>query len=106
MDYVDYLNEKGLCEYIVDGAYIRGLKIPHSNMITSEIWKRQRLWIVIKGDFTYWTDKIRKRIKAPYIGYAPYGESVNIYSHEDTEIYAITGTDVLQLNLMSEDQII
>ena len=73
MDYVDLINKEGLSEHIVNNAYIRRLKVKHSNIITSRIWKHERLWIVIEGDFIYKTTKEQGRIKAPYVGLAPYG---------------------------------
>ena len=103
---MDDSNELGLSEFIVDGSYIRGLFIKHSMIIKSEVWCKQRLWIVSSGDFTYHTTKERRRIKAPYVGLAPYGESVTIFTHEDTQIYAITGVDNSMLENIKDEVIL
>ena len=103
---MDDINEKGLSEYIVNGAYVRGLKIDHGVIIKSELWRNERLWILVQGDITISTSKVRKRIKAPYTELAPYGEPVTIFAHENTIMYAVTGTKTDELLNMREEQII
>lgn len=105
MDIADLINLEGLQQFIVDGAYIRSLTIKPGMVITSELWKKERLWIILEGDFTYTTYKEERRIKAPFVGLAPFGQVVNILTHEKTTIIAVTGTKAKLLEHVKEDVI-
>jgi hypothetical protein len=88
---MDEVNQEGLTEYFVDGAYIRELIIPKGQTIVSELWNRDRLWVITYGDVTITTELGRQRITGPYIGMAPFGSRVALYTHEETQWLAITG---------------
>lgn len=88
---MDEINEKGLNEYFVDGAYIRTLFIPAGVTIVSKLWKKERLWIIVYGEVTFLTEMGRRRVKAPLIEMAPFGTKVALYAHQDTLWCAITG---------------
>jgi len=90
---VDEINEKGLTEYFVEGAYIRQLFIPAGTTIVSKLWNRERLWVITEGDVSVVSETGKQRIKAPYIGMAPFGSKVALYAHEDTMWLAITGAE-------------
>lgn len=88
---MDKINDEGLTEYFVDGAYIRQLLIPKDTTIVSRLWTQERLWVIISGDVTVTSELGRHRYIAPYIGMAPFGTKVALYAHEDTLWLAITG---------------
>lgn len=90
---MDDINDEGLTEYFVDGAYVRTLLIPKGVTIVSTLWKKERLWIIASGDVTFTTELGTRRVKAPFVEMAPYGTKVALYAHEDTLWCAITGTD-------------
>ena len=87
------LNDKGLTEYFVEGAYIRSLLIPAGMTIVSRLWNRERLWIIVSGDVTFTTELGRRRVKAPLVEMAPFGTKVALHAHEDTLWIAVTGAD-------------
>lgn len=89
----DLLNRNGLSEHFVDGAYIRQLFIPKDTTIVSELWKKDRFWIISEGEVEILTELGKERIIAPFYGLAPYGTRVALYTLKDTMWFAITGVD-------------
>jgi len=88
---MDDINNKGLKEHFIEGAYIRELFIPKGTTIVSKLWNRARFWIIASGDVTFITELGKKRVKGPYTQVAPFGSKVALYTHEDTLWFAITG---------------
>ncbi len=86
----DQINE-GLQEFIVGGAYTRVLHIPADTTIVSELWKKDRLWIIISGVVGVKSEEGDMLIEAPYIGKAPYGSRIALYAQTDVLWAAITG---------------
>lgn len=85
------LNDNGLKEYFVEGAYVRELFIPKGTFIVSKIWNKERMWIIATGEVTFTTEMGTQRIRAPFTKIVPLGSKVAIYAHEDTLWFAITG---------------
>jgi NADPH-dependent 2,4-dienoyl-CoA reductase/sulfur reductase-like enzyme len=103
---MDEINEKGLEEHFVGGAYIRGLRIPKGEIIISKLWTKERFWIITEGEVSVTTELWTKRIKAPYTAIAPYGTRVALYAHEETMWYAITGgtdKDTIEDEIFTKD---
>jgi hypothetical protein len=90
---MDDIDEKGLTEHFVNGAYIRQLMIPKDTTMVSELWDRERFWIISEGEVEVLTELGKQRIKAPYYGMAPFGSRVALYALEDTMWFAITGVE-------------
>ena len=90
---MEAINDNGLQEYFIGGAYTRSLLIPEGTAIVSKLWKKERLWIIATGEVTFTTEIGTQRVKAPYVAKAPYGSKVALYAHEDTLWFAITGAD-------------
>lgn len=88
---MDKINENGLVEHFVGGAYIRQLFIPAGHAIVSQLWNKDRFWIIVSGKVTITSEAGRETITAPYYGLAPFGSRVALYTHEDTLWFAITG---------------
>lgn len=88
---MDEINESGLKEYFVGGSYVRELFIPKDCTIVSQIWNKERMWIIATGEVTFTTEMGTKRVKAPYTEIVPHGSKVALYTHEDTLWFAITG---------------
>lgn len=86
------VNKDGLKEYFADGSYIRELLIPKDITVVSQIWKKERMWIIATGEVTFTTELGTKRVKAPYTEVVPAGIKVALYTHEDTLWFAITGS--------------
>jgi hypothetical protein len=97
------LNDNGLKEYIVGGAYIRELFMPAGMFIVSRIWKQSRFWIVPFGEMTFTTEMGTQRIAGPYRGELLPGSKAAIYTHQDTLIFAITGTKSQHLSEMEDE---
>jgi len=89
----DKINQEGLTEYFVGGAYTRSLFIPKDTAIVSGLWKKERLWVIVHGEVSFTTELGTKRVRGPYIAKAPYGTKVALYAHEDTLWLAITGAE-------------
>ena len=102
---MDEINEKGLSEYIIGGAYTRILDVPAGVTIVSELWKSERLWIIISGEVLIKTEQGDKHIVAPYIAEAPYGSKVALYAITDTKWAAITGVKTEELEEIKEEVI-
>jgi hypothetical protein len=92
-EFVKDIDSKGLVEWFVHGAYVRQLTIPKETTIVSDLWNRERLWVIVKGDVSVTSELGNTRIKAPYIGMAPFGSKVALYTHEETVWLAITGAE-------------
>jgi hypothetical protein len=97
------MNKNGLSEYIVGGAYIRVLDIPKDTTIVSKLWKKDRLWIIISGEVIIKSENGTERITAPYIGKAPFGSKIALYTVEDTKWAAITGTESKTIEQVEEE---
>lgn len=89
----DELNANGLTEYFVGGAYIRSLFIPAGITIVSELWKKDRLWIIASGEVTLMTELGRRRVKGPFVEIAPYGSKVAFITHTEVLWLAVTGAE-------------
>jgi len=89
----DAINEAGLSEYITGGAYTRVLKVAKDTALVSELWKKQRLWIIVKGRVIVTTEEGQVELVAPYIGVAPFGTKASILTVEDTVWIAVTGVE-------------
>jgi len=100
---MEELNENGLDEYFIGGAYTRSLFIPKGTAIVSKLWNKPRLWIIATGEVTFVTEVGKKRIKAPYVAEAPYGSKVTLYAHEDTLWFAVTGSDATNSEEIEEE---
>lgn len=90
---MDEINENGLKEYFAGGSYVRELFIPKGVSIVSQIWNKERMWIIASGEVTFTTEMGTKRVKAPYTEVVPHGSKVALYTHEDTLWFAVTGAD-------------
>jgi len=88
---LDEINKKGLIENFVGGAYIRQLFIPADTIMVSQLWNKDRFWIITEGSVTITSELGRETIVAPYYGLAPFGTRVALHTHEDTMWFAITG---------------
>ena len=88
---MEEINDNGLTEHFIDGAYIRELLIPEGITIVSRLWSKDRFWIITEGEVTITSELGKQRIKAPYSDLAPYGTKVAIHAHKDTRWFAITG---------------
>ena len=86
------INDNGLKEYFAGGSYIRELFIPKDCSIVSQIWNKERMWIIASGEVTFTTEMGTRRVKAPYTETVPHGSKVALYTHEATLWFAITGT--------------
>ena len=99
-------------EYLIGGAYTRVLNIPAGVSIVSELWNRERLWIIISGRVGIKSEEGDMVIEAPYIGKAPFGSRIALYAETDVLWAAITGVpetdnldeieDVVKANSYSE----
>lgn len=91
---VNEINENGLREYFLsDGVYIRELFIPAQMAVVTQLWKRERFWIIAYGDVTFRSELGVQRIKGPHRQYAPYGSKIVLWTHTDTLWFAISATD-------------
>lgn len=90
---MDEINAQGLTEYFVGGAYIRKLSVPAGITIVSELWKKDRLWIIASGEVTLTTELGTRRIKGPFVEVAPYGSKVAFITHTEVLWFAITGAE-------------
>lgn len=98
---MDEVNGNGLKQYFVDGSYIRELLIPRDMAVVSEIWKKERMWIIATGEVTFTTEMGTKRVIAPHTEVVPPGSKVALYTHEETLWFAITGAG----DVTTEDEI-
>lgn len=103
---VDSINDQGLTEYLIGGAYTRVLRIPADTTIVSKIWNRERLWIIIEGVVAIQTETGSHIIEAPYIGRAPFGSKVALYAQTEVLWAAITGAPEAETLEQVEEQII
>lgn len=87
------INDNGLNELFAGGSYIRRLLIPKDTAMVSRIWKKERSWLIVKGEVTFTTEMGTQRVKAPYEAVIPAGSKVVLYTHEETLWYAVTGVD-------------
>ena len=88
---MDEINDNGLQEYLIGGAYTRVLTIPAGVSIVSELWNRERLWIIISGTVAIKSEEGDMLIEGPYIGKAPYGSRIALFAETDVLWAAITG---------------
>lgn len=102
---MDDINNEGLQEYIVGGSYIRQLFIPKGVTIVSELWNKDRLWIIASGKVNISSELGSEQLNAPYVGLAPYGTKIALYAVEDTLWFAITGVKSENLNEVEKELI-
>lgn len=100
---VEEMNDSGLREYMVEGAYIRELFIPAGMFIVSRIWKQTRFMILATGELTFTTEMGTKRVAAPYRGELVPGSKAAIYTHQDSLLFAITGTKSQNLDELEDE---
>lgn len=100
---MDEINDNGLTEFLVGGAYIRVLDIPAGVTIVSNLWLKERLWIIISGEVMFTTEFGQQHIIAPYIGKAPFGSKVALYAVTDTKWAAITGANTDNIEEMEDE---
>lgn len=92
---VDTINEEGLQEHFIDGVYIRELLIPKEHIVTSRIWKKERLWIIAQGEATFALETGTQRIRAPFTKVIPPFTRAAIYTHADTLWFAVTRAEAM-----------
>lgn len=102
---MDDINSEGLKEYFSGGSYVRELFIPKDCSIVTQIWKKERMWIIATGEVSFITEMGAKRVKAPYTEIVPQGSKVALYTHEDTLWFAVTGANTLSSNEIKEEVI-
>ena len=102
---MDDINSNGLKEYFAGGSYVRELFIPKDCSIVTQIWKKERMWIIATGEVTFTTEMGTKRVKAPYTEIVPHGSKVALYTHEDTLWFAITSADAQSSDEIKEEVI-
>lgn len=102
---MDDINANGLKEYFAGGSYVRELFIPKDCTIVTQIWKKERMWIIASGEVSFVTEMGAKRVKGPYTEIVPPGSKVALYTHEDTLWFAITGADAVS-NETIKDEVI
>ena len=90
---MEEINDNGLNEYFIGGAYTRSLLIPKGTAIVSKLWSKPRLWIIATGEVTIVSELGKQRVKAPYVAEAPFGSKITLYAHEDTLWFAVTGAE-------------
>ena len=87
----DDINANGLEEYLVGGAYTRILTIPAGVSCVSELWNRERLWIILSGTVHIRMETGDEVITGPHIMVPPFGSKVALYAETDVLWAAITG---------------
>jgi hypothetical protein len=97
------INDNGLNEYLIGGAYTRSLLIPKDITMVSMLWSKERLWIIATGEVTFTTEMGTQRVKAPYVWQPPFGSKVALHTHEDTLWFAITGAESASLDDIDEE---
>lgn len=102
---MDSINDNGLKEHFAGGSYVRELFIPKDCSIVTQIWNKERMWIIASGEVTFTTEMGTKRIKAPYTEIVPSGSKVALYTHEDTLWFAITGAKSMSTDNIKEEVI-
>ena len=105
MTNVDVINHEGLQQHLIEGAYVRALTLKPGTMVISSVWAKERLWIITQGDFTYQTTVETRRVRAPYIQLAQFGERVQVVAQTETTIIAVTGTKATTLEDVQLDVI-
>lgn len=102
---VPEINAKGLSEFLIGGAYTRVLSIPKDTTLVSQLWLKQRLWIILSGHVVVTFEEGSVEIEAPFIGPAPFGSKVVVYTKEDTLWAAVTGVAGGSLEELKEELI-
>lgn len=87
----DKVDEDGLEEYLIGGAYTRVITAPHGFCFVSELWRKERLWILLKGTLHVQSELGRSTFSAPYIGPAPHGTKIIGLCEGEVKFAAITG---------------
>ena len=87
----DDLNDNGLDEWLVNGAYVRSIKIPAGVTFISHLWNRERLWMMLSGTMHVRSELGNSSVTAPNILMAPYGSRVAAYAETDVQFAAVTG---------------
>ena len=99
------INDNGLQEHFIEGAYIRQLFIPKDTAIVSKIWNKTRMWIIATGEVTFTTEMGTQRVKGPFTKIVPHGSKVALYAHEDTLWFAVTGSKATNSDDVEKDVI-
>jgi len=69
-------------DFFTDGMYVREMKIPAYNLVTSRIHKVEHPFVLSKGHVTVWVDGgPGVEIKAPYTGITKPGTRRVVYTH-------------------------
>ena len=87
----DELNDNGLDEWLVNRAYVRSIKVPARVTFISELWNRERLWMMLSGTMHVRSELGDSSVTAPNILMAPYGSRVAAYAETDVQFAAVTG---------------
>lgn len=93
----DAINADGLTETLIGGLYTRLLRIPKDTAMVSELWKKERIWIILEGSVIVTTELGTMKLNAGYIGPAPFGSKAAVYSEEETLWAAIASVDAEKL---------
>lgn len=104
-DYKDKMNLDGLVEHFVQGVYIRELFIPKDSVIVSQLWRKERMWVIAYGDVAFVTEMGTQRIRAPFTKIVPPGSKVALYTYEDTLWFAIAQTNAKDSEAVKDDLI-
>ena len=100
---MDRINEDGLVEHFIGGAYVRELFIPKDRFIVSRIWSKPRMWIIVSGEVTFTTEMGSQRVRGPLTKHVEPGSKVALYTHEDTLWFAITGAESVDSESVKEE---
>ena len=76
---------------ILDLKNIRELFIPKDTAMVTQLWKKDRFWIIPFGDVTIVSETYKKRVQGPYTEMVEPGSKIALYTHEDTLWFAISG---------------
>ncbi len=101
----DELNQNGLKEYFVDGVYVRSLFIPAGQALVSQLWKRERFWLIAFGEVTFTHEYGTQRVRGPFTKIVPPGSRVALYTHDPTLWFAIAAADATN-SKEAEDELI
>lgn len=87
----DDLNDEGMEEWLVHGAYVRSLKVPAGVTFVSELWNRERIWMMLAGTMQVRSELGDRQVSAPEILIPPYGSRVAAFTETDVQFVAVSG---------------
>jgi hydroxyethylthiazole kinase-like sugar kinase family protein len=102
---MDEINANGLTERLFDGVYARELVIQQGVTIVSELWNRERLWIIMTGKVQIISEMGKQVITAPYVGMAPFGSRIALYAIEETRWMAISNASDCETLADAEEKV-